>query len=218
MVLIRFRFTKKSGCMSTGVGDVIRRYMETASPEDALEKLLKVVLDMAMADLELSLFPRFINSSLFDRFVSWKVKENTQVTIEDFTTVRVMGEGGFGRVFSAVKNDTRRPYAIKTISKEKVIKKKREELIMNERNILVAARHPFIVDMVYAFHDNKALYIVQSLCTGGDLFFHYRRFKTFPESWCRFYAAQIGLALAYMHSVGIIYRDLSKSGVRKLQI
>lgn len=43
---------------------------------------------------------------------------------------------------------------------------------------------------------------------GGELFFHLSRERIFSEERTRFYGAEILLALDYLHSQGIIYRDL----------
>lgn len=43
---------------------------------------------------------------------------------------------------------------------------------------------------------------------GGELFFHLSRSRIFTEDRTRFYGAEIISALSYLHSQGIIYRDL----------
>lgn len=43
---------------------------------------------------------------------------------------------------------------------------------------------------------------------GGELFFHLSRERVFTEDRTRFYGAEIISALGYLHSQGIIYRDL----------
>ena len=57
------------------------------------------------------------------------------------------------------------------------------------------------------------LYFVLDFCQGGELFFHLRQRGTFPETWCRFYAAQILLALEAMHELSVVYRDLKPENV-----
>jgi RAC serine/threonine-protein kinase len=48
---------------------------------------------------------------------------------------------------------------------------------------------------------------------GGELFFHIGREKRFTEERVRFYAAEILLALNYLHQKGIVYRYLSRPGL-----
>jgi serum/glucocorticoid-regulated kinase 2 len=49
--------------------------------------------------------------------------------------------------------------------------------------------------------------------SGGELFQHLKKFRTFSEDKVRFYGAQIALALEYLHSKGIVYRDLKPENI-----
>ena len=46
---------------------------------------------------------------------------------------------------------------------------------------------------------------------GGELFTHIRREGRFSENRARFYAAEMIVAIEFLHNNGIIYRDLNKS-------
>ena len=65
--------------------------------------------------------------------------------------------------------------------KGKIIEKNRVKYIKCERDILSKINHPFIVNMYYAFQDDDYLYLVMDLLTGGDLHYHFSRFKRFTE-------------------------------------
>ena len=58
------------------------------------------------------------------------------------------------------------------------------------------------------------LYLVLDYCPGGELFFHLSRFRRFPEHVARFYAAELALAIGFLHSRSIIYRDMKPENVR----
>ncbi len=72
-------------------------------------------------------------------------------------------------------------YALKEMSKVKIIDRKSEKSILYERDLLSKLKHPFIVNMIYAFQDYDYLYLVMDLLTGGDLRYHISRHKRFSE-------------------------------------
>ena len=75
-----------------------------------------------------------------------------------------------------------------------------------ERDILEKIKRHYIVDMHYAFQTPQKLYFVMDFLNGGELFFHLRRERKFPENRAKLYAAEITIALEALHSHGIIYR------------
>ena len=104
-------------------------------------------------------------------------------------------------------------YALKVLRKEYIISKNQVEHTRTERSVLGYVHHPFIVGLNMAFQTSDKLFFVLDYCAGGELFFHLGKIGRFPEERAKFYTAQIILALEYVHSLDIIYRDLKPENV-----
>ena len=126
----------------------------------------------------------------------------------DFKFLYVIGKGGFGRVWKIQSKKTKIKYALKEMSKLKIIDKKSEKSINSEREFLSKLNHPFIVNMHYAFQDKENLYLVMDLLNGGDLRFHISRYRRFSEEQTRFFIANMVYALEYIHGNNVIHRDI----------
>ena len=126
----------------------------------------------------------------------------------DFEFLYIIGRGGFGKVWRVKSKKTNKHYALKQMSKLKIIDKKSIKLINSERDLLSELFSPFIVNMYYAFQDKEFLYLVIDLLPGGDLRYHISIHKKFSEEQTRFFICGIILALEYIHSKGVIHRDI----------
>lgn len=67
------------------------------------------------------------------------------------------------------------------MSKLKILDRKSERSIKYEKHLLSNIRHPFLINMHYAFQDYDNLYLVMDLLNGGDLRYHIGRKKFFSE-------------------------------------
>ncbi|XP_040574880.1 ribosomal protein S6 kinase beta-1 [Lepeophtheirus salmonis] len=135
----------------------------------------------------------------------------------DFELRRVLGKGGYGKVFQVCKvtgEDTGKIFAMKVLKKATIVRNQKETAHTKaERNILEAVKHPFIVDLLYAFQTKGKLYLILEFCSGGELFTHLDREGIFMEEKACFYVAEIILALEHLHHQGIIYRDLKPENI-----
>ena len=99
-------------------------------------------------------------------------------------------------------------FALKEMSKMKIIDRRSEISIMSEKELLSKLNNPFIVNMYFTFQDFSNLYLVMDLLTGGDLRYHIAKRKRFSERETKFFIANMLLALEYIHSKNIIHRDI----------
>ncbi|KAI9257832.1 camp-dependent protein kinase 2 [Helicostylum pulchrum] len=134
--------------------------------------------------------------------------DRPRLKLADFNMLRTLGTGSFGRVHLVQSRVNARYYAVKVLKKSEVVRLKQVEHTNNEKHILEAVAHPFLVNMWGTFQDNVNLYMVMDYVPGGELFSVLRRSKRFPDHVAKFYAAEVILAIEYMHSKNVIYRDL----------
>ena len=120
----------------------------------------------------------------------------------------IIGRGGFGKVWKVRLKKVNEFFALKEMSKVKIIDRRSEVSIMSERNLLSNLHHSFIVNMHFAFQDFYNLYLVMDLLTGGDLRYHIAHKRTFSETQTKFIIANMLLALEYIHNKNIIHRDI----------
>jgi serine/threonine protein kinase len=134
-----------------------------------------------------------------------------KMTAEDFEPLMCLGKGSYGTVLLVRQRATGRLFAQKQFKKASItVHKKLIEQTKTERNILESVnRHPFIVNLYYAFQDHEKLYLILEYAQGGELFHHLAAERMFSEDVAAFYMAEMVLALDHLHrTVGVIYRDL----------
>ena len=77
----------------------------------------------------------------------------------DFQILTQVGQGGYGQVFLAQKKDTKEICALKVMSKKLLFKLDEIRHVLTERDILTAAKSPWLVKLLYAFQDDENIYL-----------------------------------------------------------
>ena len=132
---------------------------------------------------------------------------------KNFELLTLLGRGAFGKVVLAKHLGTGNVFALKITTKEFLHSKTAIDCTIEERDALARIEHPFLVKLLAAFQTKSKVYLVMEYIIGGELFSHLNNRAFFLEPEARFYAAEVVLALEYLHKVGIIHRDLKPENV-----
>lgn len=118
-----------------------------------------------------------------------------------------------GRLKTAITKRTEELVVMKILKKMNIIKSKQEQHIINELNIVPFLQHPFLLEFLSLFQDEKYLYLAFEFIPGGDLFTLLKAENRFSLDKSQFYIAQVIYALEYLHSKNIVYRNLKPENI-----
>ncbi|XP_027514546.1 serine/threonine-protein kinase greatwall isoform X4 [Corapipo altera] len=127
-------------------------------------------------------------------------------SIEEFTIVKPISRGAFGKVYLGRKAG--RLYAVKVMKKADMINKNMVHQVQAERDALALSKSPFIVHLYYSLQSANNIYLVMEYLIGGDVKSLLHIYGYFDEEMAVKYISEAALALDYLHRHGIIHRDL----------
>ena len=134
-------------------------------------------------------------------------------TPDRFCFRRIIGYGSSGTVRLAQDKETGRALAVKETLKTRLQSAKNVQKVFSERTVLAGVGHPLIVNFYGTCQDLKKLYLVMEYVQGGEMRSLLNKQGRLTTAEMRFYAAEVTSVLSYLHSQGIVYRDLKPENV-----
>ncbi|XP_052083503.1 cyclin-dependent kinase 1-B-like [Mytilus californianus] len=127
-----------------------------------------------------------------------------------YTIVRLLGQGGFGKVYLAQDNITKRCYAIKctTAKNQQSQSESIEETLVHEYNLLRRMSHPNIVTCYNLLHTGAKWYLVMEFMDMGSIKSAIERGGPMQEMYVKYITKQVLKGLVFLHSLGIVHRDI----------
>ena len=130
--------------------------------------------------------------------------------LEDkYEIIKEIGSGGFSRCLEVKNKTTGLLFACKELPKKNLSD---YEGLMREVNLMIKLDHPNIIKLYEVYENEKNIYLIMELCTGGELFDRIvdntEKEIQFTEKQAAEIFKQMMSAINYCHKNGIVHRDL----------
>jgi len=133
------------------------------------------------------------------------------VVKETYEYGRVLGKGASGTVQECFHRKTRHKYALKIIHKNDQINDM--ESMMMEIEIMKRVRHRYVISMYELFETSHCLWMIMELYSGGSMHDYLMKVDNYGENLAAVHTNQMLQGLHYMHSLGIVHRDLKLENI-----
>ena len=133
--------------------------------------------------------------------------DENPVILNDYTLIKDIGEGNFGKVKLAKLKSTKEKFAIKILDKEK-LKTQTKSTLFNEIEIISRLDHKNIIHVEKILEDSKNYYIIMEYCEKGELFDYIVNKERLNPAEASLFFYQLINGVEYIHQQGFAHRDL----------
>ncbi|XP_077155303.1 protein kinase C theta type-like [Ranitomeya variabilis] len=133
--------------------------------------------------------------------------------LESFTSHKIIGEGGYGKVMLATHQACQQQLAVKMVKKRLLLKDTSVNVLIERQVLEMTRKSPFITRALATFQSQDYVFYVMEYLSGGDLRHIMATSSPFPIPATRFIAAEIICGLQFLHSRGIIHRDIKPENI-----
>ena len=133
--------------------------------------------------------------------------DENPVILNDYTLIKDIGEGNFGKVKLAKLKSTKEKFAIKVLDKEK-LKTQTKSTLFNEIEIISRLDHKNVIHVEKILEDSKNHYIVMEYCEKGELFDYIVNKERLNPAEASLFFYQLINGVEYIHKQGFAHRDL----------
>ena len=128
--------------------------------------------------------------------ILFQVSNNIEkIDRNSFNIISLIGAGGYSKVWEVKWKKTGMVFAMKEMSKARIIDKKFVKAVISERDILSKINHPFIINLHFSFQDSNKLYLIMDLVKGKDLRSQFGSIKQMTEEQTKFLAGCVRLRI-----------------------
>lgn len=136
-----------------------------------------------------------------------------EMRLEDFEIIEELGCGTFGKVFKAKLVNTDEVFALKAMSLKLLKRGKQLKNAITECKILKNLRFPFVVPLYWNFLSETHFFMTLEYCSFGNFWNLLKSIHHLTVDQARFYIAEVILAIEYLHSFDIIYKELKPQNI-----
>lgn len=147
-----------------------------------------------------------VNVRATEKVVS--VNEDEELRQKGFTLGMNLGEGSYAKVKSAFWTKNHKRVAIKIINKKKAPKDFKTKFLPRELDIMKKLKHPHIIELFDIMQFNGKVYMVLEMAGHGDMLEYIKLRGAIPNDKAAIMYYQLAHAIAYLHSMSIVHRDL----------